>query len=113
MDNFPPNIDSKLATFSAVVIGFALINDFSAEEQKAIGTWFITIGQVLFTNASWQAMIESRIMGNTININSKKYKHTGNPYMDNPSWAKSPHDEELERLKKIVNIMQEEIDKLQ
>ena len=113
MNDFPPNIDSKLATLSSVLIGLALINDFSADEQKAIGNWFISIGQTLFTNASWQAMIESRIRGNTLNINSRKYKETGNPYMDNHSWTQSPCDKEIERLKKIVRIMQEEIEKLQ
>jgi hypothetical protein len=113
MNEFPPNIDPKIATISAFLIGIALMDNFSAAEQNAIGNWFITIGQTLENTSAWQAMIESRIAGNTININSKKYKCTGNPYMDNDAWMKSPSDMEFERLKKIVCIMQEELEKLQ
>lgn len=112
MKDFPPNIDPKIATISAVIIGLALIDNFSAAEQEAIGNWFITIGQTLFNNATWQAMIESRISGNTLNINSQKYKTTGNPYMDNKAWVNSPTSMEIERLKRVIRIMQDEIEKM-
>lgn len=112
MKEFPPNIDPKIATVSAMLIGLALIDNFSAAEQSAIGNWFITIGQALFNNATWQAMIESRISGNTLNINSQKCKMTGNPYMDNKAWVNSPSSMEIERLKCVVRIMQEEIEKM-
>ena len=112
MKDFPPNIDPKIATISAVIIGLALIDNFSAAEQSAIGNWFITIGQTLFNNSQWQAMIESRIGGNTININSQNCKTTGNLYMNNKSWVNSPTDMEIERLKNVIKIMQDEIDKL-
>ncbi len=113
MQNFPPNIDPKIATITAALIGFALIDDFSAAEQNALGNWFITIGQILENNSAWQAMIENRIPGNTLNINSKKFKCTGNPYMDNESWIQSPSSEELERIKRVIKIMQDEINNLQ
>lgn len=113
MNDFPPNIDPKLATISAFFIGIALIDNFSAAEQNAIGNWFITIGQALENTSAWQSMIESRIGGNTININSKKFKCTGDPFMDNEAWTKSPSDMEFDRLKKIICIMQEELEKLQ
>lgn len=113
MKDFPPNIDPKIATLSASLIGIAIADDFSAAEQNAIGNWLILIGQTLFTNGSWQAMIESRIKGNTININSKNYKCNGDVYMDNPAWTQSPTDMEIERLKRVVAIMQEEIKKMQ
>lgn len=112
MKEFPPNIDPKIATVSAMLIGLALIDNFSAAEQSAIGNWFITIGQTLFNNSTWQAMIESRISGNTLNINSQKCKATGNPYMDNKAWVNSPTSMEIERLKCVIRIMQEEIEKM-
>ncbi len=112
MKEFPPNIDPKIATVSAMLIGLALIDNFSAAEQSAIGNWFITIGQTLFNNATWQAMIESRISGNTLNINSQKCKMTGDPYMDNKAWVNSPSSMEIERLKCVIRIMQEEIEKM-
>ena len=113
MKEFPPNIDPKLATISAVVIGLALMDNFSAVEQNAIANWFITIGQTLECTSAWQGMIESRISGNTLNINGINFKKYGNPYMDNPSWVDSPTSKEIDRLRKIVKIMQEEIEKLQ
>lgn len=113
MKDFPPNIDPKISTISAVLIGMALINDFSAAEQNAIGNWFMTIGQVLENSAAWQQMIESRIQGSTININGRQFKENGEVYMNNQSWTESPSDKELNRLKKVIKIMQEEIEKLQ
>ena len=113
MKYFPPNLDPKIYNLSALIIGFSLIGNFSAAEQNAIGNWFITIGQALENTSAWQSMIESRIGGNTININSKKFKCTGAPYMDNEACTKSPGDIELDRIKKVICIMQEEIEKLQ
>ncbi len=112
MNTFPPNIDPKISTLSAVVIGFALIDNFTAAEQNAIGNWFITIGQILENNSAFQGVIENRIQGSTININSKKYKETGDPYMDNEAWVESPSDKQYNDLKKTIDIMKKEIDNL-
>ena len=113
MKDFPPNVDPKIATVSAVLIGFALIGEFSAAEQSAIGNWFITIGQVIFGNSTWQQMIEERIKGDSININGPNFKQKGDPYVRDTPWMESPSKCEIERLKRIIRIMQEEIDKLQ
>lgn len=112
MENIIPNIDPQLSTLTAVLIGFALIGDLSANEQNAIGNWFITIGQILENNSAFQAVMESRISGNNVNMNSKKCKQSGNPYTDNKSWIKTPNEEELERIKRVIAVMQEEIDNL-
>ena len=60
MNQFPPNLDPKIYNISSVVIGFALIQNFSAAEQNAIGNWFITVGQILENNSAWQQLIEQR-----------------------------------------------------
>ncbi len=112
MKNFPPNIDPRLSTLSAVVIGFALISDFTASEQNAIGNWFITIGQILENNSAFQQVIEARVSGSNVNINSSKCKSTGNPYTDDKSWIKTPNEEEMERLKHVIEVMQEQLDNL-
>lgn len=112
MENFPPNIDPKISTLSAVIIGFALIGNLTAGEQNAVGNWFITIGQILENNSAFQQVIEARVSGSNININSDKCKKTGNPYTDNEAWIKSPGDEEIDRLKKVVEVMQEQLDNL-
>ena len=113
MNNFPPNLDPKLYNISSILIGLALIQNFTASEQNAIGNWFMTIGQILENNAAWQQVIEQRITGNTLNINSKKYKDTGNPYMDNEAWVESPDDKEINNIKRVIEIMQEQLKELQ
>lgn len=112
MKDFPPNIDPRISTLSAVIIGFALIDHFTASEQNALGNWFITIGQILENNSAFQQVIESRIQGSTININSHKCQETGDPYMDNESWVESPSQKQYNDLKKTIDIMKEEIEKL-
>ncbi len=112
MKEFPPNLDPKLYTLLAVLIGYALIDNFNAAEQNAIGNWFITIGQILENNSAWQQVIESRITGSSININSEKFKKTGNPFTDTKAWVKTPTDKEFDQIKKTLKIMQDEIDRL-
>jgi hypothetical protein len=48
-----------------------------------------------------------------LNINSKKYKDTGNPYMDNEAWVESPDDKEINNIKRVIEIMQEQLKELQ
>ena len=100
--NFPPNLDPKLYTISAFIIAYALI-----------GNWFMTIGQVLDNNAAWQQLMEARLQGGNININSQQFKETGNPFMNDKGWMDSPSDIELDKLKKTVEIMQEQLKKMQ
>lgn len=113
MNNFPPNLDPKIYDISAVIVGFALIGNFTAAEQNAIGNWFITMGQILENNSAWQQVIESRITGNNININSKKCKETGNPYTEDEPWMKNPQNSKIDTLEKTMEIIQEQLKKMQ
>lgn len=112
MDRFPPSIPPRVATLLSTLIGFALIDNFSANEQNAIGNWLMTIGQILEANSAWQQVVEERIRGYTLNINSKKSKQGGGPYMDNPTLEKGPDDFELDDIEKMIKIIQEEIEKI-
>ncbi len=120
MNRFPPSYDPKLYTISAVIIGLALTDNFTANEQDAIGNWFMTIGQTLENCGSWQEVVEERIKGNTININSQQAKNGGSPYMGNPPLYSSSSsfshykndDDYFEALERTIAIMQEEIEKL-
>lgn len=69
MDNLE-NLNPKLYTLTAIIVGFLLINDYNSYEQNAIGNWFMLVGQLLESNAAQQQNIESRIYGKPININS-------------------------------------------
>lgn len=84
MGQFPPTGNPRVFTLSAVIIAFLLMDDFTANEQNAIGNWLMTVGQTLEANAAFQQVVEERIQGNTININSCQFKNGGSPYMNNP-----------------------------
>ena len=112
MNNFPPNLAPKFYNISSIIIGFALIGNFSAVEQNAIGNWFITVGQILENNSAWQQLIESRIQGG-ININSKEAKNGGSPFFDGYNEFKSPKDKEIADIKKCMEIILEELKKME
>jgi len=124
MNEFPPNINPRLATLSAFIVGFILIDDFTGDEQRAIGNWAITVGQTLLMNATYQLLIENRIEGNDININSRQAKCGGSPYphggkkeqydqiFNNLNLHELMQDEDLELIKKVLKKMQEAIEKL-
>ena len=45
---------SKTYTIIACIIGFALIDDLTANEQNALGNWLMLMAQVLCTNAFYK-----------------------------------------------------------
>ena len=56
-----PNIPPKLFSLSAVVVGYILIDDMTANEQNAVGNWLMLVAQVLSTNAFYRS--EERRVG--------------------------------------------------
>ena len=70
MKEFPPNIDPNLFSLSAVVIGIALVDDFSPAELSSLSNWLILLGQYVLTYASQKQLIENR-MDNIVGDNSK------------------------------------------
>ena len=118
MANLIPNANPRIYTLSAMLIGYALIDNFTANEQNAIGNWFMTIGQILECNAAFQQTMEDRIRGNSININSKQFKCGGSPYLHNEPLIKDDiknmcnSKEDIEKLKEVLDIMKDVINKL-
>lgn len=84
MNRFPPTGNPRIYTLSAIIVAYLLIDDFTANEQNAIGNWLMTVGQTLEVNAAFQQLMEERVQGNTVNINSSQFKNGGSPYMNNP-----------------------------
>ena len=82
---------SRVDTLAALIIGYALTYPFNSYVQNAIGNWFMLLGQVLETNATFLQLYQSN--NNTNNQSSN-------------------NDLELEQIKDAINIMKEEIDKL-
>lgn len=90
MKNKLPNIEPKLDTLLAVIIGYALLDSYNAVEQNAIGNWFMLLGQVLETNS---AFIQLN------NVYNNQYKQTTSNLNIND-------------LEKIIIIIQKEIEKI-
>lgn len=113
------NTNPRYSTSVGFILGLLLVDNLSAPEQNMLGNWIILIGQTILTNAASQNIIESRISGNIININSKESKCIYNPPVYNIEKIKKiikelyPNsDNDIDILKKTINNLQEEINKL-
>lgn len=123
MNNFPPNINWRYATLIATVLGYAASGDFTAREQIAIGNWILQIGQTLLTNATYQEMIENRIIGEKVNLNSREFKCGGSPFITPQtippdfrqfyeSFKSQFPEEELANLQEAIDRINEELKKI-
>ena len=91
-----PDIPPKAFTFSAIVVGYLLIDDTTVNEQNALGNWLMLIAQILCTNAFYKQVQMER--GNiTENVNENKNYTT---------------DETIDMLEKMIRALQSEVDEL-
>lgn len=58
--NLIPNIPAKAFSFSAIIVGYLLIDDLTANEQNALGNWLMLTAQVLCTNAFYKQVQAER-----------------------------------------------------
>lgn len=94
--SFIPDIPPKAFTFSAIVVGYLLIDDTTANEQNALGNWLMLIAQVLCTNAFYKQVQMER--GNiTENANENRNYTT---------------DETIDMLEKMIRALQSEVNEL-
>lgn len=94
--NIIPDIPPKAFTFSAIVVGYLLIDDTTANEQNALGNWLMLIAQVLCTNAFYKQVQMER--GNiTENANENRNYTT---------------DETIDMLEKMIRALQSEVNEL-
>ena len=77
--NLIPNVSPKTFTASAIIVGYLLIDDLTANEQNVVGNWLMLISQILITNAAAQALIERRVHGPIMNTNSEEVKNSYDP----------------------------------
>ena len=70
--NLIPNTSPKLFSLSAVIVGYLLIDDMTANEQNALGNWLMLVGQLISTNAYYASVQADR------NQNSNLYKNNSN-----------------------------------
>lgn len=86
-----PNVSPKAFSFSAVVVGYLLIDDLTANEQNALGNWLMLTAQVLCTNAFYKQVQQERANQNIHTMST---------------------EESIEMLKKMVNALNQEINNL-
>lgn len=95
--NLIPNVPPKAFSFSAVVVGYLLIDDLTANEQNALGNWLMLVAQVLSTNAFYKQVQQERGRDSNSQKNSQGSFGT---------------EQEIEMLKKMVNALNKEIENL-
>lgn len=88
-----PDVSPKVFSFSAVAVGYLLIDDLTANEQNALGNWLMLTAQVLCTNAYYQQVQQER-----------------NPGLQ--STVQDVSSDEVEMLKKMVDALTQEINHL-
>ncbi len=91
--NLIPNVPAKVFSLSAVIVGYLLIDDLTANEQNALGNWLMLVAQVLSTNAYYKQVQAERGLD---------YKNM------NPPNSK----ETIEMMQKMIIAMQNEIDEI-
>ncbi len=89
--NIIPNIPPKTFSASAVIVGYLLIDDLTANEQNALGNWLMLTAQVLCTNAYYKQVQQER----NISQGEKNKKVT-----------------EIDMLQKMVNALEKELKNL-
>lgn len=99
-----PNIPPKLFSLSAVVVGYLLIDDATANEQNAMGNWLMLVAQVLSTNAFFRQVRQERGLENYNSTESGKTKSSVNEELNNKDM--------VAMLEKMIKAMQKEINDL-
>ena len=103
-----PNVPPKLFSLSAIVVGYLLINDTTANEQNALGNWLMLVAQVLSTNAFYRAVMQER------GLEPKESTETGrnNAYTFSNQNNNNENNNTLDMLQKMVSAIQKEIDEI-
>jgi hypothetical protein len=84
-----PNVHPKLFTGSAILVGYLLIDDTTANEQNALGNWLMLMAQVLCTNAYYKQVMDERNKSSNDDIDDSN---------------------EIEMLEKMVKALNKEIE---
>lgn len=108
-----PNVPPKLFSLSAVVVGYILIDDMTANEQNAVGNWLMLVAQVLSTNAFYRAVMQERGLepkGST--ETGRNNADTFSNFSGNNTSSNESDNETVVMLEKMVHAMQTEIDNI-
>lgn len=111
-----PNVPPKLFSLSAVIVGYILIDDATANEQNALGNWLMLVAQVLSTNAFYRAVMQER------GLEPRESTETGrnnaytfgnqNDNFNRNNFSQNECNETIEMLEKMIKAMQCEINEI-
>lgn len=116
--SYIPNIPPKLFTASAVVIGYLLIDDTTANEQNALGNWLMLVAQVLCTNAFFLQVQQERsgnpssnnIRSSTINNYNNGHNQTNN--FNNNNEKEMSTEQTIIMMQKMIKALETEIENI-
>jgi hypothetical protein len=106
------NTNPRFSTSISFILGLLLVDNLTAPEQNMLGNWIILLGQTILTNAASQNIIESRINGTIININSKEVKSIYNPFYYDINKAKDIINKLYPNNKNDLDLILKSIDEL-
>lgn len=106
------NTNPRYSTSLAFILGLILVDNLNSAEQNTVGNWIILLGQTILTNAASQNIIESRILGTRININSKEVKSIYNPFYYDINKAKDIINKLYPNNKSDLDLILKSIDEL-
>lgn len=113
------NTNPRYSTTVGFILGLVLVDNLTAPEQNMLGNWIILIGQTILTNAASQNIIESRISGGIININSKEVKCIYNPIVYDMNKIRKiikdvypSSNRDIDVLKKAIDELNKKLDEL-
>ena len=113
------NTNPRYSTTVGFILGLVLVDNLTAPEQNMLGNWIILIGQTILTNAASQNIIESRISGGIININSKEVKCIYNPIIYDMNKIRKiikdvypSNNRDIDVLKRAIDELNKKLDEL-
>ena len=89
--NLIPNVSPKTFSVSAIIVGYLLIDNLTANEQNSLGNWLMLTAQVLCTNAFYKQVQQERQINNSASSTSKS---------------------EIEMLEQLVSALEKELNSL-
>lgn len=110
-----PNIPPKLFSLSAIVVGYILIDDMTANEQNAVGNWLMLVAQVISTNAFYRQVMQERGLepvGATESGKPNPNANSSNRHNTTKNEKPNEDQDTLVMLEKMVKAIQIEIEKI-
>lgn len=104
-----PNVPPKLFSFSAIIVGYILIDDMTSNEQNALGNWLMLVAQVLSTNAFYKAVMQERGLDPKDNL---KTMQNMSDFFSNNNENSNEKDTTIVMLKKMICALQKEVDEI-